>query len=100
MVFDPQFRSELAMRDFISALFAQALRSEAFGLQPGQIGLRIAYGSLDAPGATLEGGLARLSLALDNPALASTRRITLNLNTGAVLWPRPSRPPRKDVSPA
>ncbi len=28
VVFDPQFRSELAMRDLISALFAQALRCE------------------------------------------------------------------------
>ncbi len=97
VVFDPQFRSELAMRDFISALFAQALRTEAFGLQPGQIGLRIAYGSLDAPHSTVEAGLTRLSLTLDNPALTNHRRITLNLNTGAVLWPLL---PHNSVSPA
>lgn len=97
VVYDPQFRSDLMMRDFVSALFAQALRCEAFDLQPGEICLRIAHGSLDSPEATLETGLSRLSRALDNPKLADTRRITLNLATGTVLWPRPAR---KRLSPA
>lgn len=91
VVYDPEFRSELVMRDFVSALFAQALRCETFGLQPSEIRLRIAYGSLDSPQASLEKGLARLSRALDKPALADTRRITINLTSGAVLWPRPAR---------
>jgi hypothetical protein len=75
----PLQQSEDAIRSVLTALFAQALRGERFGIEPRDAGLRIAYGHLEGGALGVAAALDRLSLALDAPAQAGFRRIEVDL---------------------
>lgn len=67
--------------NFLNALFAQALRCERYGLEPRQIGLRIAYGQAGSPGLTISEALDILGSALDDPGRAWRHGLEVDL------WP-------------
>ncbi len=77
----PLALSDAAIRSLLTALFAQALRSERFGIEPRDAVVRIAYGRLEPGGPGVEAALGRLGEALDAPAFAGQRRLEINLQT-------------------
>ncbi len=76
--------SDAAVRGLLTALFAQALRSDRFGIEPRDAVLRIAYGRLDTALLSIEGALDRLVDALDDAARSGARRIEVDLNAPGV----------------
>jgi hypothetical protein len=67
---NPLHTSDAALRSLLTALFAQALRCDRFGIEPRDAVLRIAYGRLDTALLPIEGALDRLVDALDDaPAI-------------------------------
>ena len=77
---NPLDASDAAVRGLVTALFAQALRSDRFGIEPRDAVLRIAYGRLDTAQMSIEGALDRLVDALDDAARSGARRIEVDLN--------------------
>ena len=77
---NPLHTSDAALRSLLTALFAQALRCDRFGIEPRDAVLRIAYGRLDTAQMSIEGALDRLVDALDDAARSGARRIEVDLN--------------------
>ena len=77
---NPLDASDAAVRGLVTALFAQALRSDRFGIEPPDAVLRIAYGRLDTALLPIEGALDRLVDALDDTPPSGARRIEVDLN--------------------
>jgi hypothetical protein len=73
-----------AIRSVLTALFAQALRGERFGIEPRDADLRIAYGQLDDVAPGVANALDRLVRALDSPAHAALRRVEVDLKSPRV----------------
>ncbi|NTV88011.1 MAG: hypothetical protein HGA21_14885, partial [Burkholderiaceae bacterium] len=76
---NPQQASEGAVHSLLTALFAQALRCERFGIEPRDAALRIAYGRLDDASPGVDVALDRLVKALDAPAQAGLRKMEIRL---------------------
>jgi hypothetical protein len=76
---NPQQASEGAVHSLLTALFAQALRCERFGIEPRDVALRIAYGRLDDASPGVDVALERLVKALDAPAQAGLRKLEITL---------------------
>ncbi len=81
----PLAPSDAAIRSLLTALFAQALRSDRFGIEPRDAVVRIAYGRLEPGGPGVEAALRRLGEALDAPAHAGQRRLEINLQTSGLI---------------
>jgi len=77
---NPLHTSDAALRSLLTALFAQALRCDRFGIEPRDAVLRIAYGRPDTAQMSIEGALDRLVDALDDTPPSGARRIEVNLN--------------------
>jgi len=77
---NPLDASDAALRGLLTTLFAQALRSDRFGIEPRDAVLRIAYGRLDNALLSIEGALGRLVDALDDTVRSGARRIEVDLN--------------------
>ncbi len=75
----------------VTALFAQALRSESSGIRSRDVSLRIAYSRFDGDEVPLADTLAALTVALDDPDYASQRRLELDVPSGRTM-PLNSRP--------
>ncbi|MGE3349395.1 MAG: 7TM diverse intracellular signaling domain-containing protein [Ramlibacter sp.] len=73
-------RSEAGISDFVTTVFAQALRCERFDIPARSTLLRVASAQVDGKRLTVEDALARLTAALDDPARARQRRIDLDLS--------------------
>lgn len=81
------------MRALLSALFANALRSEPFGIEPRAPQLRIACARLPVGAAVTPGALQALGQALDDPAHAGQRKVEWDLQRQQVVaGPAMSRP--------
>ena len=76
---NPLDTSEAAIRSLVTALFAQALRCERFGIEPRDATVRIAYGWMDDVASSIEVALGRLAAALDDPVREGFRRIDVEL---------------------
>ena len=73
--------AEAEIADLSSALFAQALRCERFGLSPHTVQLRLVYAHVDGQMAPRARWLNRLSDALDDPAHSRRRKLEWDLLT-------------------
>ncbi len=74
-------QADAEIDDLSSALFAQALRCERFGLSPHAVHLRLAYAHIDSQIPPHSSWLTRLSAALDDPAHHRRRKLEWDLQT-------------------
>lgn len=74
-------QADAEMDDLGSALFAQALRCERFGLSPQAVRLRLAYARIDGQVPAHASWLSRLSEALDDPRHSRRRKLEWDLQT-------------------
>jgi hypothetical protein len=73
----------------LTALFAQALRCDAFGIRARDVSLRIAFARFDGQTMHVADGLALLSAALDDPSAAEHKRVAYDLVTRRIIPPAP-----------
>jgi hypothetical protein len=77
--------SSSALRSLKSALFAQALRCEDYGLKEADARLRMAVGEYDYAVMPLPDAIERLATALDNPSHTKMRIVEFDLEYRQVL---------------
>lgn len=80
-------QADAEIDDLCSALFAQALRCERFGLSPHLVRMRVAYAHIDGQIPPHISWLNRLSGALDDPAHSRRRKLEWDLQTNQRLTP-------------
>ncbi len=73
----------------LTALFAQGLRSDGYGIRARDVSLRIAFGRFDGQSMTVAEGLTLLSGALDDPAAGSQKRVEFDLASQRIIPPGP-----------